>query len=958
MKKMPTHVGPYRFVNHLGSGSFAQVYRAVHDNNGEQVAVKAILGKKLNSKLRENLECEIRILKDFKHPNIVGLHGIDKTSSRGEFIFLVMEFCDGGDLHQYLQKNGRLEEYVVHIFMNDLANGLKFMWSKKYIHRDLKPQNLLLKSSMHSSIPTLKIADFGFARHLEEATMAETTCGSPLYMAPEILRLQKYRANADLWSVGAIMFEMLTKRPPFTGQGRRSLLNNIEKGQLNIPRSVVLSPSAIELLTGLLRVKPTERMSFDAFLNCTFLKITPSRNRNVPSSSSNNNNNNDNTLSVEIPRGNNDNFNNSNNNNNNNNSDIVTGGGTALGMDSLELDMSNLTNASQSSVHLTMNMLTSSLTNDRSNTSSKNNSANNSKNSSIDKFQSDDEFVVVAASSHNNNNNNNGNNYDNEIYNYINKNNNQQQHYQQKFTSKSIEKLSSQEQEALMAQIKERQEQAEIARKERQNEVAKDVVERFKKSKTIVNHSYLNAKGLKNNYGLTELNGSLLVGLYSTQLQTKTLRSLQYISPKSKNNTQEHIKRFVSAAETKGCIWTVGFDWSEWTELKEVCVAEGMATAASIWESCKIPTISVMSANFGHEAIKNLRRWTNCKFILCFDLDRNGVGQAKAQEIAANFHNISIRLPSEYGDFNDLYQKDKDAVRNEILDKGFKLKQHSFKTLTGKAPERKFIVENILPETAVLISAIGGIGKSFYLLQTSLSINQGSGQFLGHEIQTQGNCLIISNEDSIDELHRRLELIDPQRKRLECEYDTYLLSVPDFGKPISLVKDDSRNGLHLTEQADELMESIGEIKDLKMIVIDPISSVVSANLNDNSVGQIYSTWCALLSQKYSCAVVSVHHLTKQALSSNGTSLMSRQQIRGGSSLADSHRHCINFFLPEPSDTEKICLEMGVQFDPLKIVRAAVVKSNGPHDSTVKTLVRENGLLKIIEDSDKLEVSWE
>ena len=147
------------------------------------------------------------------------------------------------------KKNGRLDEYVVHIFMNDLANGLKFMWSKKYIHRDLKPQNLLLKSSLHSSVPTLKIADFGFARHLEEAAMAETTCGSPLYMAPEILRLQKYGANADLWSVGAIMFEMLTKRPPFNGSGRRSLLTNIEKGQLNVPESVTLSPRAIELLT-------------------------------------------------------------------------------------------------------------------------------------------------------------------------------------------------------------------------------------------------------------------------------------------------------------------------------------------------------------------------------------------------------------------------------------------------------------------------------------------------------------------------------------------------------------------------------------------------------------------------------------------------------------------------------------------------------------------------------------
>ena len=267
---IPSHVGPYRFVNHLGSGSFAQVYGAVHDETGDEVAVKAIAARKLNAKLRENLECEIRILKDFQHPNIVRLYGIDKTSST-EHIFLVMEFCDGGDLHQFLQGHGCLSESVTQVFMIDLSRGLQFMWSKQYIHRDLKPQNLLLKTTSATSLPTLKIADFGFARHLEEASMAETTCGSPLYMAPEILRLEKYNANADLWSVGAIMFEMLTKRTPFTGTGRRSLLANIENSSLDYPPDITISADAKNLMKGLLKVKPTERLSFEEFLSAPFL---------------------------------------------------------------------------------------------------------------------------------------------------------------------------------------------------------------------------------------------------------------------------------------------------------------------------------------------------------------------------------------------------------------------------------------------------------------------------------------------------------------------------------------------------------------------------------------------------------------------------------------------------------------------------------------------------------------
>ncbi|CAN0366173.1 unnamed protein product, partial [Hapterophycus canaliculatus] len=102
------------------------------------------------------------------------------------------------------------------------GSGLHFLWSKNLVHRDLKPQNLLLTGPGLDA--TLKIADFGFARHLAQASMAETICGSPLYMAPEILQGHKYGAKADLWSVGAILFEMLAGKPPFGGQNQASSL--------------------------------------------------------------------------------------------------------------------------------------------------------------------------------------------------------------------------------------------------------------------------------------------------------------------------------------------------------------------------------------------------------------------------------------------------------------------------------------------------------------------------------------------------------------------------------------------------------------------------------------------------------------------------------------------------------------------------------------------------------------
>lgn len=216
-----------------------------------------------------------------------------------------MAFCASGDLSQHIRraassktrdterypapKEGGLHEKVVRCFLGQLAEALKFLRDKDIIHRDIKPQNLLLHPASAEDIaaghpegvPLLQVADFGFARALPATSLAETLCGSPLYMAPEILRYQKYDAKADLWSVGAVLYECCTGKPPFRAQNHVELLRRIERGQDRIKwpedkkedqpgREPVLTPRPIpndikELANGLLRQNPVERMSFQEF---------------------------------------------------------------------------------------------------------------------------------------------------------------------------------------------------------------------------------------------------------------------------------------------------------------------------------------------------------------------------------------------------------------------------------------------------------------------------------------------------------------------------------------------------------------------------------------------------------------------------------------------------------------------------------------------------------------------
>ena len=179
-------VGLYDLYNCIGQGSFASVYRGMHRKSRRVVAVKAIVRARLNRKLQENLEAEISILQSIQHDNVMGLYEVQTTERH---VYLMLEFCPGGDLMQVIRTRGPQSEEQTRIYLEQLANGLLCLRQKNLIHRDLKPQNLLLSAPGPTGV--IKIGDFGFARYMQQEDLAETLCGSPLYMAPEILRFHK-----------------------------------------------------------------------------------------------------------------------------------------------------------------------------------------------------------------------------------------------------------------------------------------------------------------------------------------------------------------------------------------------------------------------------------------------------------------------------------------------------------------------------------------------------------------------------------------------------------------------------------------------------------------------------------------------------------------------------------------------------------------------------------------------
>ncbi|CAJ1071197.1 serine/threonine-protein kinase ULK1 isoform X2 [Xyrichtys novacula] len=279
-------VGKFEFSRKdlIGHGAFAVVFKGRHrEKHDWEVAVKCINKKNL-AKSQTLLGKEIKILKELKHENIVALLDFQETASS---VYLVMEYCNGGDLADYLHSKGTLSEDTIRVFLQQIAGAMRVLQAKGIIHRDLKPQNILLSNppgrKSHSTNTCIKIADFGFARYLQNNMMAATLCGSPMYMAPEVIMSQNYDAKADLWSIGTIVFQCLTGKAPFQASSPQDLRLFYEKNKTlspNIPRET--SNHLRHLLLGLLQRNHKDRMDFDEFFSHSFLEASSSMKKTTP----------------------------------------------------------------------------------------------------------------------------------------------------------------------------------------------------------------------------------------------------------------------------------------------------------------------------------------------------------------------------------------------------------------------------------------------------------------------------------------------------------------------------------------------------------------------------------------------------------------------------------------------------------------------------------------------------
>ncbi|XVE86585.1 hypothetical protein DITRI_Ditri18aG0045200 [Diplodiscus trichospermus] len=214
-------IGDYVLKSKLGESSVSTVWKAESKSSGEVVVVKQVFLSELNKHLADCLDCELHFLSSVNHPNIIRLFHVLQSES---CLFLVLEFCSGGNLASYIRHHGRVQEQLARRFMQQLGSGLEVLQSHHIIHRDLKPENILISGSKNDVV--LKIADFGLSRSLDPGKYAQTVCGSPLYMAPEVLQFQSYDEKVDMWSLGAILFELLNGYPPFHGR------SNVQVGGL------------------------------------------------------------------------------------------------------------------------------------------------------------------------------------------------------------------------------------------------------------------------------------------------------------------------------------------------------------------------------------------------------------------------------------------------------------------------------------------------------------------------------------------------------------------------------------------------------------------------------------------------------------------------------------------------------------------------------------------------------
>ncbi|CAF0995890.1 unnamed protein product [Adineta ricciae] len=248
------NVGPYILQKTLGKGQTGLVKLGVHYLTGEKVAIKIVNREALSESVLMKVEREIAIMKLIEHPHVLRLY--DVYESR-KYLYLILEHVAGGELFDYLVKKGRLTPKEARKFFRQIISALDFCHSHMICHRDLKPENLLLDDKMN-----IRVADFGMASLQVEGSFLETSCGSPHYACPEVIKGEKYDGRkADVWSCGVILYALLVGALPFDDDNLRQLLEKVKKGVFHIPHFV--PADCQQLLRGMIEVDPNKRLTLE-----------------------------------------------------------------------------------------------------------------------------------------------------------------------------------------------------------------------------------------------------------------------------------------------------------------------------------------------------------------------------------------------------------------------------------------------------------------------------------------------------------------------------------------------------------------------------------------------------------------------------------------------------------------------------------------------------------------------
>ncbi|CAF1930144.1 unnamed protein product [Rotaria magnacalcarata] len=283
----------YAFGEKLGAGSYGTVYKARLISSIQPrpssaacsrpasarpisalpafYAIKCINRKALTKTTQDLLINEIKLLKHIKHENIVEMYDFQWDDN---YIYIVMEYCAGGDMSMFIRSRQKLTEARARPFVQQIAKVLKFLNEKSISHMDLKPENILLTSIER---PILKVADFGVAQHIGKQG-SRSIRGTLMYMAPEILSSEPYDNRVDLWSIGIILYECLFGKPPFVFTSMDNLIYTIQSDiPIEIPTDAQISPECHDLLERLLQRDPNKRISFPDFFRHPFISndLTP-----------------------------------------------------------------------------------------------------------------------------------------------------------------------------------------------------------------------------------------------------------------------------------------------------------------------------------------------------------------------------------------------------------------------------------------------------------------------------------------------------------------------------------------------------------------------------------------------------------------------------------------------------------------------------------------------------------